>query len=83
MQPAEDAVADRAEWERTQRQLERDWYTVDESGTADTHNPFADYVEHDTKHEAQLRGQQQALTARQKQYNQDNDRWVATRLAQS
>ncbi|KAJ1943985.1 hypothetical protein FBU59_002734, partial [Linderina macrospora] len=83
---AEEYAADRAEWERAQQQLERDWYTVDESGgTDDAHNPFADYVEHDSQQEAKLIGKQQTqkMTARQKQYNKDNDMWVNSRLVQS
>ncbi|KAJ1894255.1 hypothetical protein LPJ81_005195, partial [Coemansia sp. IMI 209127] len=78
--------AERQEWDSTQRQLDRDWYGIDESGgaTDETHNPFADYVEHDTKLEAKLIGQQaKRMTARQMQYNHDNERWVNNRLMQS
>ncbi|KAJ2861592.1 Pre-mRNA-splicing factor ATP-dependent RNA helicase PRP16 [Coemansia erecta] len=78
--------AERQEWDSAQRQLDRDWYGIDESGGAadETHNPFADYVEHDTKLEAKLIGQQaKRMTARQMQYNHDNERWVNNRLMQS
>ncbi|KAJ1813398.1 hypothetical protein LPJ60_006342, partial [Coemansia sp. RSA 2675] len=80
---------DRREWDTAQRQLDREWYTIDESGGNagdDTHNPFADYVEHDNKLEAKLIGQQQQakkMTARQMQYSRDNELWVSNRLKQS
>ncbi|KAJ1661857.1 Pre-mRNA-splicing factor ATP-dependent RNA helicase PRP16 [Coemansia sp. RSA 1646] len=77
---------DRQKWDSAQRQLDRDWYGIDESGGAidDAHNPFADYVEHDNKLEAKLIGQQaKRMTARQMQYSRDNERWVNNRLMQS
>ncbi|KAJ2546695.1 hypothetical protein EV175_005503, partial [Coemansia sp. RSA 1933] len=77
---------DRQEWDSAQRQLDRDWYGIDEAGGAadDAHNPFADYVEHDAKLEEKLIGQQaKRMTARQMQYNHDNERWVTNRLMQS
>lgn len=81
---------DRKEWEQVQRQIDREWYTIDESGMGgnvvdDGHNPFADYVEHDTQREAKLLGNQpqQRVTARQMQYNRDNELWVNSRLKQS
>ncbi|KAJ2882524.1 Pre-mRNA-splicing factor ATP-dependent RNA helicase PRP16, partial [Coemansia aciculifera] len=73
-----------------QRQLDRDWYSIDDSGGSavnDAHNSFADYVEHDNKLEAKLvsQPQQQAknMTARQMQYSRDNELWVSNRLKQS
>ncbi|KAJ2724508.1 hypothetical protein GGI07_001939, partial [Coemansia sp. Benny D115] len=83
--PEDDAAA-RREWESAQRQLDRDWYGFDESGGAadESHNPFADYTEHDEQLEAKLRGQQmRRVNARQAQTNRDNDQWIANRLAQS
>ncbi|KAJ2120204.1 Pre-mRNA-splicing factor ATP-dependent RNA helicase PRP16 [Coemansia sp. RSA 720] len=76
---------DRHEWESAQQQLDRDWYALDESGAADdTHNPFADYVEHDAQLEVKRMSQQtKRITARQAQYNQDNEMWVNNRLQQS
>ncbi|KAJ2081967.1 hypothetical protein H4R24_001946 [Coemansia sp. RSA 988] len=77
---------ERREWESTQQQLDRDWYSIDESGAAvdDAHNPFADYVEHDNQLEAKRMGQQaKRMTARQKQYNHDSEMWETNRLKQS
>ncbi|KAJ2504271.1 hypothetical protein IWW47_002605, partial [Coemansia sp. RSA 2052] len=86
-----ETAAERTEWDSAQRQLDRDWYSIDESGGSavdDAHNPFADYVEHDNKLEAKLIGQQQQqqakkMTARQMQYSRDNELWVSNRLKQS
>ncbi|KAJ2275568.1 Pre-mRNA-splicing factor ATP-dependent RNA helicase PRP16 [Coemansia sp. RSA 451] len=82
---AEIEPGDRSEWESAQQQLDRDWYALDESGAADdTHNPFADYVEHDSQLEVKRISQQtKRITARQAQYNQDNEMWVNNRLQQS
>ncbi|KAJ2142415.1 Pre-mRNA-splicing factor ATP-dependent RNA helicase PRP16, partial [Coemansia sp. RSA 678] len=82
---AETEPGDRSEWESAQQQLDRDWYALDESGAADdTHNPFADYVEHDSQLEVKRMSQQtKRITARQAQYNQDNEMWVNNRLQQS
>ncbi|KAJ2787521.1 hypothetical protein GGI15_000652 [Coemansia interrupta] len=76
----------RAEWERAQAQLDRDWYGLDEGGTVvdDAHNPFASYVEHDDRLEAKLLGQQaKRVTARQAQHRRDDDQWINSRLMQS
>ncbi|KAJ2359466.1 Pre-mRNA-splicing factor ATP-dependent RNA helicase PRP16 [Coemansia erecta] len=81
-----ESIGDRQEWESAQQQLDRDWYGIDEGGGAadDTHNPFADYVEHDDQLEAKRISQQaKRITARQVQYNRDNEMWVANRLQQS
>ncbi|KAJ2748596.1 Pre-mRNA-splicing factor ATP-dependent RNA helicase PRP16 [Coemansia pectinata] len=85
-----ESVVDRTEWDSAQRQLDRDWYSIDESGgnaVDNAHNPFADYVDHDNKLEAKLIGQQQQqakkLTACQMQYSRDNELWVSNRLKQS
>ncbi|KAJ2056357.1 Pre-mRNA-splicing factor ATP-dependent RNA helicase PRP16 [Coemansia sp. S146] len=85
-----ESAVDRTEWDSAQRQLDRDWYSIDESGGSavdDAHNPFADYVDHDNKLEAKLIGQKQQqakkMTARQMQYSRDNELWVSNRLKQS
>ncbi|KAJ2364525.1 hypothetical protein IW150_006451, partial [Coemansia sp. RSA 2607] len=81
-----DSSAARAEWERAQSQLDRDWYGLDEGGTVadDAHNPFASYVEHDDKLEAKLLSQQaKRMTARQAQHRRDDDQWINSRLMQS
>ncbi|KAJ2844584.1 hypothetical protein J3B02_004924, partial [Coemansia erecta] len=78
--------ADRQEWERAQKQIDREWYTLDETGGTvdDAHNPFADYVDHDTQLETKLQGQQATrMNARQVQSSRDNDEWVNSRLVHS
>ncbi|KAJ2878886.1 hypothetical protein H4R27_005603 [Coemansia aciculifera] len=88
--PEPESAVGRTEWDSAQRQLDRDWCSIDESGGStidDAHNPFADYVDHDNKLEAKLIGQQQQqakkLTACQMQYSRDNELWVSNRLKQS
>ncbi|KAF8985801.1 DEAH-box RNA helicase prp16 [Entomortierella lignicola] len=79
-------VPDRDEWETEQRQLDRDWYSMEETGGAmdDVHNPFADYEDHDTKKEEELeKKQMKKISARQAQYNKDNDAWETNRMLTS
>ncbi|KAF9199035.1 DEAH-box RNA helicase prp16 [Haplosporangium sp. Z 27] len=79
-------VPDRDEWEIEQRQLDRDWYSMEETGGAmdDVHNPFADYEDHDTKKEEELeKKQMKKISARQAQYNKDNDAWETNRMLTS
>lgn len=81
-----DQVPDKDEWESEQRQLDRDWYSMEEGGGAmdDDHNPFADYEEHDTKKEEELeKKQMKKISARQAQYNKDNEMWETNRMLTS
>ncbi|KAF9583362.1 DEAH-box RNA helicase prp16 [Lunasporangiospora selenospora] len=77
---------DKGEWEVEQRQIDRDWYNMEEEGGAadDAHNPFADYEEHDTKKEEELeKKQMKKVSARQAQYNKDNELWETNRMLTS
>ncbi|KAF8951662.1 DEAH-box RNA helicase prp16 [Haplosporangium bisporale] len=77
---------DREEWESEQRQLDRDWYNMEETGGAmdDDHNPFAEYEEHDTKKEEELEKKaMKKISARQAQYNKDNEMWETNRMLTS
>ncbi|KAF9346672.1 DEAH-box RNA helicase prp16, partial [Mortierella sp. AD094] len=81
-----DEVPDRDEWETEQRQVDREWYSMEETGGAmdDIHNPFADYEEHDAKKEEELEKKQiKKISARQAQYNKDNDMWETNRMLTS
>ncbi|KAF9420204.1 DEAH-box RNA helicase prp16, partial [Entomortierella beljakovae] len=81
-----DEVPDKDEWENEQRQVDREWYNMEETGNAmdDIHNPFADYEEHDTKKEEELEKKQiKKISARQAQYNKDNDMWETNRMLTS
>ncbi|KAF9112727.1 DEAH-box RNA helicase prp16 [Mortierella sp. AM989] len=81
-----DEVPDRDEWETEQRQVDREWYNMEETGGAmdDIHNPFADYEEHDAKKEEELEKKQiKKVSARQAQYNKDNDMWETNRMLTS
>ncbi|CAG8609438.1 28691_t:CDS:10, partial [Dentiscutata erythropus] len=76
---------ERHHWEEEQRQLDRDWYSMEESGAMDdTHNPFADYSDFVEKKENELAQKQlKKLTARQEQYNKDNELWETNRMLTS
>ncbi|KAF9910625.1 DEAH-box RNA helicase prp16 [Lobosporangium transversale] len=79
-------VPDKDEWESEQRQVDRDWYSMEETGGAmdDIHNPFADYEEHDAKKEEELeKKQMKKISARQAQYNKDNEMWETNRMLTS
>uniref|UniRef100_A0A0M3IKV3 RNA helicase n=1 Tax=Ascaris lumbricoides TaxID=6252 RepID=A0A0M3IKV3_ASCLU len=75
---------ERAEWEREQQKLEREWYDNDQAYDEEN-NPFAqakEYVEKKEKQWAQKR-ERPRLTARQQQIKKDNEMWENNRLARS
>lgn len=77
---------DREEWENEQRQVDREWYSMEETGGAmdEVHNPFAEYEEHDAKKEQELeKKQMKKVSARQAQYNKDNEMWETNRMLTS
>ncbi|RUS19562.1 hypothetical protein BC937DRAFT_87268 [Endogone sp. FLAS-F59071] len=75
----------RREWEEEQNQLDREWYDMEEGGAADeTHNPFAEYEDHDIKKEEELAKKQiKKLSARQAQYNKETEMWEMGRMLSS
>ncbi|KAG9289815.1 hypothetical protein G9A89_015395 [Geosiphon pyriformis] len=76
----------RIEWEEEQKQLDREWYNIEESSGAmdDTHNPFEVYADIEQKKEAELAQKQlKKLSARQEQYNKDNELWETNRMLTS
>ncbi|KAI8602961.1 hypothetical protein EDD21DRAFT_55430 [Dissophora ornata] len=79
-------MPDKDEWESEQRQVDREWYSMEETGGAmdDIHNPFADYEEHDAKKEEELEKKaMKKISARQAQYNKDNEMWETNRMLTS
>ncbi|EXX76145.1 Pre-mRNA-splicing factor ATP-dependent RNA helicase PRP16 [Rhizophagus irregularis] len=77
---------DRLEWEEEQKHLDREWYNIEESSGAldEEHNPFADYTDYVVKKEQELAQKQlKKLTARQEQYNRDNELWETNRMLTS
>ncbi|RKP10618.1 P-loop containing nucleoside triphosphate hydrolase protein [Thamnocephalis sphaerospora] len=77
--------ADRQEWEEEQTRLDRDWYNSEEFGVSEeTLNPFGDHDEYYRQKEEELtKRQAKRLTARQAQYNQDNEMWETNRMLTS
>ncbi|KAE9397860.1 pre-mRNA splicing factor [Gymnopus androsaceus JB14] len=86
--PEEDGpwAVDTREWEEEQVRLDRDWYTGTESGMAgdDDYNPLAQYEDLSVIKEAEIaKKQTRKISARQAQYNADNDLWEANRMLTS
>ncbi|KAJ6519179.1 P-loop containing nucleoside triphosphate hydrolase protein [Mycena sanguinolenta] len=78
---------DAREWEEEQVRLDRDWYTgAEEGGIAgdDEHNPLSQYEDLSALQNAQMATKQvKKISARQAQYNADNDLWEANRMLTS
>jgi pre-mRNA-splicing factor ATP-dependent RNA helicase DHX38/PRP16 len=78
--------SEKEEWEHDQQQIDRDWYNMEETGAAmdEAYNPFSQYEEHDTKKEEELEKKQiKKVSARQAQYNKDNEMWETNRMLTS
>ncbi|KAF8895011.1 P-loop containing nucleoside triphosphate hydrolase protein [Gymnopilus junonius] len=75
------------EWEEEQVRLDRDWYTGAEDGGVagdEEHNPLAQYEDLSALKEAEIATKQvKKISARQAQYNADNDLWEANRMVTS
>lgn len=78
---------DSKEWEEEQVRLDRDWYgNYDEGAVAgdEEHNPFSGYEDLGREAEKQLEAKQQKrLSAKQMQYNADNEAWENNRMQTS
>ncbi|KXN84821.1 Pre-mRNA-splicing factor ATP-dependent RNA helicase PRP16 [Leucoagaricus sp. SymC.cos] len=81
------AAVDIREWEEEQTKLDRDWYTGAEEGTLagdEEHNPLAQYEDLSVLKQAEIATKQtKKISARQAQYNADNDLWEANRMVTS
>ncbi|ODO00817.1 pre-mRNA-splicing factor ATP-dependent RNA helicase PRP16 [Cryptococcus wingfieldii CBS 7118] len=78
---------DAKEWEEEQVKLDRDWYSYDDEGAVaadDDHNPFSQWenLEKAKEEELQVKAQKRQ-TARQAQFNADNDLWETNRMQTS
>ncbi|KIY51185.1 pre-mRNA splicing factor [Fistulina hepatica ATCC 64428] len=74
------------EWEEEQVRLDRDWYTGVEEGVAsdEDHNPLAQYEDLALLKQTEISHKQtKKISARQAQYNADNDLWEANRMLTS
>ncbi|KAJ7480011.1 hypothetical protein B0H11DRAFT_1725264 [Mycena galericulata] len=78
---------DAREWEEEQVRLDRDWYTgAEEGGVAgdEENNPLAQYEDLNALKTAEIATKQvRKISARQAQYNADNDLWEANRMLTS
>ncbi|ORX37813.1 hypothetical protein BD324DRAFT_401467 [Kockovaella imperatae] len=75
------------EWEEEQVRLDRDWYNYDDEGAVagdEEHNPFAQWENLESSKEQELEAKAvKRQTARQAQFNADNDLWETNRMQQS
>ncbi|KAH8101627.1 P-loop containing nucleoside triphosphate hydrolase protein [Cristinia sonorae] len=78
---------DTREWEEEQIKLDRDWYMgAEEGGVAgdEDYNPLSQYEDLGLAKQAELAKKQvKKISARQAQYNADNDLWEANRMVTS
>ncbi|KZT24702.1 pre-mRNA splicing factor [Neolentinus lepideus HHB14362 ss-1] len=78
---------DAREWEEEQIQLDRDWYAGAEEGNLigdEEHNPLAQYDDLESFRQAEIETKRvKKVSARQAQYNADNDLWEANRMVTS
>ncbi|KAF9792261.1 P-loop containing nucleoside triphosphate hydrolase protein [Thelephora terrestris] len=78
---------DSREWEEEQVRLDRDWYTgAEEGGVAgdEEHNPLSQYEDLAATKDAEIASKQiKKVSARQAQYNADNDLWESNRMVTS
>lgn len=85
--PAEDGRMTLAgrEWEEEQQSLDRDWYSMEEGGVAgdEEHNPFAQFEDMHGEAVPAIAQRHKKMTARQAQYNADNDAWETNRMLTS
>ncbi|EIW86276.1 hypothetical protein CONPUDRAFT_45914 [Coniophora puteana RWD-64-598 SS2] len=87
--PEDDGLlgVDAREWEDEQLRLDRDWYTGAEEGVLagdEEHNPLAQYEDLTAIRQAEIATKQtKRISAKQAQYNADNDLWEANRMVTS
>ncbi|KAI8825388.1 pre-mRNA-splicing factor ATP-dependent RNA helicase PRP16-like protein [Chytriomyces cf. hyalinus JEL632] len=75
------------DWEQEQLKLDRDWYMREEGGVAEesyAHEVYSEFEDYYKKKEEEMAAQQgKKITARQAQYNRDNDLWETNRMLTS
>lgn len=80
----DDTYTHTKEYQDEQLRLDRDWYSYmgEEGGVAgdSEHNPFSQYDDLDNVSQTQRK---QRLSAKQLQFNKDNDAWETNRMVQS
>ncbi|KAJ3325084.1 DEAH-box RNA helicase prp16 [Blyttiomyces sp. JEL0837] len=79
------AAVDESEWDSEQNRLDRHWYSMEEgSSLMDDYHEFTEYDETYAQKEEELQKQQtKKMSARQVQYNRDNDLWETNRMLTS
>lgn len=71
-------------WEEEQTKLDREWYNLDEAGTMEESYQYSEFDAYYKKKEEELaKAQVKRLSARQAQWNRDNDLWETNRMLTS
>ncbi|KAI8504571.1 Pre-mRNA-splicing factor ATP-dependent RNA helicase PRP16 [Branchiostoma belcheri] len=75
---------ERMQWIEEQKQLDRDWYGMDE-GYDEQHNPLSGMSEEYVKKKEEKVAKQvvKRISAQKKQINEDNERWEMSRMLRS
>jgi pre-mRNA-splicing factor ATP-dependent RNA helicase DHX38/PRP16 len=74
------------EWEEEQVRLDRDWYMGAEEGGLvgdEEHNPLSQYEDLTVAKQVEIAKKPAKISAKQAQYNADNDLWEANRMVTS
>ncbi|KAI0238175.1 Pre-mRNA-splicing factor ATP-dependent RNA helicase PRP16 [Massospora cicadina] len=77
-----ESTRDRQQWEQEQTQLDRDWYDIEENGVVGgASNIFAEHEDYYRKKQEELaKKQTKRLSAKQLQYNRENEKWETNQL---
>ncbi|KAG4301955.1 hypothetical protein PCK1_001931 [Pneumocystis canis] len=74
----------RIEWENSQAKIDRDWYNTDELGNVygdEAHNPFFQFEDEEkNQNEILLKKKTKRISAKQREFNRENDYWEMNRM---
>ncbi|KAG4306217.1 hypothetical protein PORY_000205 [Pneumocystis oryctolagi] len=76
-----------AEWQDNLAKIDRDWYNTDELGNVygdEMHNPFFQFEDQEKdQNEMLLKKKTKRISARQREFNRENDHWEMNRMLTS
>ncbi|KAG5519848.1 hypothetical protein PMAC_000123 [Pneumocystis sp. 'macacae'] len=78
---------DVVEWENNLAKIDRDWYNTDEFGNVygdEVHNPFFQFEDQEkSQNEMLLKKKTKRISAKQREFNRENDHWEMNRMLTS
>ncbi|KTW31793.1 uncharacterized protein T551_01054 [Pneumocystis jirovecii RU7] len=78
---------DTVEWENNLAKIDRDWYNTDEFGNVygdEVHNPFFQFEDQEkNQNEMLLKKKTKRISAKQREFNRENDHWEMNRMLTS